>query len=393
MPIANRAVLEAETEPRGLQQAVTALLSDITEQVQDGEINCSTSPNLMNSLFDLQLHRMWVSKAFGGLNLSVKDGFSLVRTLAAADASIAWQIGVQGAIGRLSDYLLPPVAEAIFGSSRLVVGAVNPSGSAVKTTGGYTISGRWTFASGSAHADWIVSCCPLNHNEPGENDNKPQLIYAFVPREACNFYHDWDTLGLRGTGSVTYTIDDVFVPERNTVSGSDVLMPPPPRATTAYNIGYFDFGPFTSGATVMGIADASLSIFRSGAANRKAAASSAPRNNNHVVQEKFARATAAVKAAELLFLDAAGIVETRGAGGTSDVSAAVRLAAAAATEQAVSAVNTVFALAGATAVHRSSPLDKCFRDIHTASKHITLSPSHFETVGQWLLGGELLMRR
>ena len=71
----------------------------------------------------------------------------------------------------------------------------------------------------------------------------------------------------------------------------------------------------------------------------------------------------------------------------------VRLTAATVAENATAAVDSVYQLAGATGIYATSPLERYFRDIHTAVKHITLSHSHFEMVGQFLLGGSLKMRR
>ena len=114
---------------------------------------------------------------------------------------------------------------------------------------------------------------------------------------------------------------------------------------------------------------------------------------NHTVHEKLARAEMAVHTARLLLRDAARTVTEHGATGGEALSALVRLTGAQVSEKAVSAVDTVYDLAGSTSVYATSRLDRCFRDVHSAVKHVTISQSHWEMVGHYLLGGDLRWRR
>ncbi|MFH9656988.1 acyl-CoA dehydrogenase family protein [Streptomyces sp. NPDC017248] len=374
---------------------VEKLAPVIEENRERAERERVTPRPVFEALRDARIPRMWVSRQFGGEQLSIETGSAVIQALARLDASIAWQMGVQGAIGRLSDYLPESTARTLFqDSDGLVVGGVNPSGHAEAVEGGYVLSGEWAFASGSAHADWLV--CAAHVTDGGtvrRTAAGPALRMLFIPRSDAAIRDTWYTVGLRGTGSNHYHVDQVYVPEEFTVDGADMHRPPADRPARAYPIGYYDFGPFTSASTALGVAQDAVADFKALAARKTATGASSSLATSHTVQEKLARAQAEVHIAETLLAHAAAQATAHGTDGGDALTALVRLTAATVAEKAVAAVDSLFTLAGATSVYATSRLERCFRDVHSATKHITLSPMHFETVGQYLLGGDLVMRR
>ncbi|MER7212829.1 acyl-CoA dehydrogenase family protein [Streptosporangium sp. NPDC020072] len=373
-----------------------ALASVIDEHREQAEYERVTPAPVIDALRAAGVHRMWVSKDFGGGQVSLRTGSAVIQRLAAANPSVAWQMGVQGAIGRLSDYLPEQTARKLFAENdTLVVGGVNPSGRAVPVDGGFRLSGTWAFASGSAHADWLICAAVVTGEDgtPHMTDTGPETRMLFVPKSECRMLDTWHTIGLRGTGSEHFEIEETFVTEDFTVAVADMLRPPAARPSRAYAIGYYDFGPFTSASTAVGTAQGALEAFKSLATRKTPAAATNPLAGSHTVQEKLGRAEAQLRAARLALVDAAWHAETCGEDGGDALSALIRLTAATVAENATSVVDTAFRLAGTTAIYTSSPLERYFRDVHTAVKHITLSHTHFETVGQYLLGGPLMMRR
>ncbi|MEV6910146.1 acyl-CoA dehydrogenase family protein [Amycolatopsis sp. NPDC051071] len=355
----------------------------------------STAPEVVDALREQGFHRMWISRSFGGGGVPLVVGMGIVQALARLDASIAWQMGVQGAIGRLSDYLPESTASLLFREhDKLVVGGVNPSGKAVPVEGGYRLTGRWAFASGSAHADWLVCAALITENGiPRKVAGAPVIRMLFVPRDVVHFEDDWYTIGLRGTGSVSYTLEDVFVPEEFTVDGAAMHHPPADRPSRGYPVSYFDFGPFTSSSTALGIAQDALETFKSLATSKTPAGASSTLAASHTVQEKLARMEMQVYTARVLLSEAASQVTERGEDGGKALTALVRLTAAAVAEHAMAAVDLAYQLAGTSSLYATSRLERSLRDVRSAVKHITLSHTHFEMVGQYLLGGELLVRR
>ncbi|WP_101832433.1 acyl-CoA dehydrogenase family protein [Frankia canadensis] len=349
-----------------------------------------TPAEVIEALRAQNIHRMWVSPAFGGGGVSVRTGSAVLQALARVDAAVAWQMGVQGVISRLSDYLPEQVARQLFhDSDGLVVGGINPTGQAEPVAGGYRVRGRWSFASGSTHADWLVCASVVTGPEVAASPTR----MLFVPSDAVRFEDDWHTVGLRGTGSVSFTVDDLFVPDDFAVDGGLLRRPPRDRPSRAHAIAYYDFGPFTTASTALGIAQDALSEFPRIAVGTVPARGTETLATSHTVQAGLARAAALVRGAELMLTDAADQASRSGAAGGEELSALIRLAAATVGENAVRAVDSLHSLAGTRALTAGGRLDRCFRDVHSAVAHITLAPTNFEMVGAYLLGNALLMRR
>ncbi|NNN29424.1 acyl-CoA dehydrogenase [Streptomyces sp. S3(2020)] len=360
--------------------AVAPLIREHRDQAERDRV---TPEPVVKALCEAGVHRMWVSRDFRGGQVSLATGSAVLQYLARLDASVAWQMGVQGAIGRLSDYLPEPAARAVFTDhDGLVVGNVHPTGRARRVPGGYRLTGTWAFASGSAHAHWLVCSATVEDGDEEADTDRDEAKAAtrllFVPRATARLLDTWHSVGLRGTGSTHFEVEDAFVPNEFTVDGAALLRPPPRRASRAYDIGYYDFGPFTSASTALGIAQDSVETFRR-------LLSKAGGTVGTVVQAGFARAEMRVRRAGLLLADTARRASVHGQDGGEPLSALVKLTAATVAEDTAAAVDAVYGLAGSRAVYTSGRLERCFRDIHTAVKHITLSPTHFETVGRYLL--------
>ncbi|KJE21458.1 acyl-CoA dehydrogenase [Frankia torreyi] len=428
---------EETTEWLSRVEKVTPVLVRHREQAERERV---TPPAVIAALRDQNIHRMWVSPSFGGGGVSVRTGSAVLQALARVDASVAWQMGVQGVISRMSDYLPEQVACQLFqDSDGLVVGGINPSGQAEPVPGGYRLRGRWSFASGSTHADWLVCASLVTEVDPaaeeglvlapdsagggpaggGPSGGSPsggspaaggppggdpaggdpataataRTRMLFVPADAVRFDDDWFTTGLRGTGSVSFTVDDQFVPEEFTVDGGLLRRPPAARPSRGYPIAYYDFGPFTTASTILGIAQDALSAFPGIAVGTVPARGTQTLGSSHTVQAGLARAAALVRSAELLLEDAANHASLRCLIGGEELSALIRLAAATVGENTVKAVDSLHSMAGTRALGSGGRLDRCLRDVHSAAAHITLSPMNFEMVGAYLLGGSLLMRR
>ena len=389
----DRSPVSAEAaEWLGRVEKISPVLREFQEE---GEAQRFSPTPVFEALRELGFHRMFVSRALGGAQVSLQTGSAVLQALARVDPSVSWQMAVNSAIGRLSDYLPEATARGLFlEQDRLVVGSVNPSGVADVVDGGFVLHGTWAFASGSAHAGWLVCAARiLQDGAPRLVDGRPEIRMLFVPLADVVMLDTWHSLGLRATGSRHYQVDHVFVPEDATVRQADMFLPPPDRPGRGYAISYYDFGLFGSGSTILGIASGALEAFREVALSKVPAAGSQTLAAGHVTQDQFARAEVLVRSARLLLGDAAWHAAEHGSDGGDDLSALVRVAAAATAEKACGAVDILFRLAGTTSVYTGDPLERFFRDANTAAKHITLSATNFEMVGQYLLGGELQMRR
>ncbi|HZP49641.1 acyl-CoA dehydrogenase family protein [Actinocrinis sp.] len=350
---------------------------------------------VFEALRELGFTRMWISKAFGGGQVGITTGMAVLEELARVDASVAWQIGVQGAIGRLSDYLPVQSSYELFaGSSGFVVGGVKPSGRAEPVAGGYLLKGDWAMASGSAHADWLLCTALVTHGGvPVVTETGPDIAMLFVPASKAVIRDTWYTVGLRGTGSNHYSVDELFVPDELGVRKSQMGGTPPQRPERGYPVSYFDFGPMSTAPVALGIAAEALEAFKEMAAGKVPASGTVALADSGVVQDRLGRAEMMVHSSRVVLHDAARMLESGGGSGDESVSALIRLASATLAENAMAAVDTAYTLAGSTSLYATSRLERCFRDVHSVTKHLALSHSHYETVGQYLLGGHLQVRK
>jgi alkylation response protein AidB-like acyl-CoA dehydrogenase len=358
------------------------------------ELEREVQAPVFEALRDAGFLRMWVARAYGGEQATLEAGMWALEALARIDASAAWLVGVQGAFSRLSDYLPEHVAREVFAETAgFTVGAVKPTGLAEPVEGGYLVRGQWSMASGAAFADWL-SCTALVSKdwEPVFGPDGPDILMAFQPSSTLQRHPDtWHSLGLRGTGSGDFSAEERFVPAEYGVRKHQMAHAPEQRLR-AYDTPFFDWGPFTAAPVALGIAQAALDEFYDLAQSKIPASGTQSLADSHVVQDQIARAEIAVHSARLSMFDAARQVTEAGTG-SPEASALLRLACSTVAEVATSAVGTVFTLAGVTSVYEASPLERYFRDVNAAVKHLVLAPDHFSTVGAYLLGGPLVMRR
>ena len=398
MPTTNTLLRSTASDPEIIDWVgrVTALAPLIEQHRDLADQQRVTGTEVMDALQVAGLHRMLISREFGGSQVSLTTGIAVIQALARLDGSLAWQIAVQAALGRLSDFLPEPASRKLFQDSRgLVIGGINPSGAAEIVDGGFELSGRWISASGYAHADWLV--CTAFVTEGGKrrqlDSGAPDVRLMLVARSETVQHDTWYTLGLLGTGSNDFSVPGTRVADEFTVPMGDLFAAPAARPSRAYGLSMFDSGPFGSAATALGIAQDALGSFRALAAGKTPAVGTIPLTASHVVQDKVARYEMMLRLAEVLLVDTAREAVEHAEDGGDALSALIRATAATVAESSVAIVAGMFQLAGVSSLFNASRLERCLRDVHSVTKHLTLSPLHFETVGQYLLGGPLLYRR
>jgi alkylation response protein AidB-like acyl-CoA dehydrogenase len=376
-------------------ERVDKVASVLSEHRAAAERNREAPSAVFDAIRDAGFTRMWVSREFGGEQVSLLTGVTVIEALARIDASAAWLVSVQAAVGHQSDYLPEEVARQLYKENTgLVIGGVRPSGTAERVDGGYLLSGDWAFASGFAHAGWLFSFAAVTEGgKPVQTPAGPEIRVLFAPRAQAEPRDTWYTLGLRGTGSHHYRIEPVFVPAELTVGLRDLLNPPPSRASNGYPISYFDFVQYADAPVALGVAQDALDTFRAQLIGKTPFGATMSLAQNHVAQEKLARAEMLVHTARLLMWDIARQGLEFATTGGAPLTALLRLTTTTVAEMSTAAVDLLYNLSGTTSLYSNSRLERCFRDVHSANKHISMSATHFEMVGQYLAGGPLVWRR
>lgn len=368
-------------------RSLYGLLSNSSELIE--KRRCLT-PEVLAALRLAGLFRLCVPRRYGGLEASPMVMVDAVAEVARGDASAGWCVGIGATSGLLAAYLEETEAKTIYGSDPDTVsgGVFAPRGQAVAEGDSYRVRGRWPFASGSGHCSWLMGGCVVME------DGKPALLASgapdsrlvLMPASDLKIHDTWSVVGLCGTGSHDMEADGVLAPRSRAVS----LFTDKPRVDSPL----YKFPVF--GCLAIGIASVTLGIARRAieelvelAGGKKAAGSRKRLADRGVVQLQVAKAEASQRSARAFLLDAVGAAyEQAQRDGEIRVPerALVRLACTSAVALCTAAVDSMFEAGGGTSIYSSSPLQRCLRDVHTASQHMMVSSSTLELTGRAFLG-------
>jgi alkylation response protein AidB-like acyl-CoA dehydrogenase len=262
----------------------------------------------------------------------------------------------------------------------------------VRVAGGYRLSGRWRFNSGAPNADWIGGAAPIFDGEaPRMGQHGPEMVFFFLRPSQVQIIDTWHVTGLRATGTQDLYVDGVFVPDEMTGGFGLPGGPRPVRYCPPANIPFFALLGITQSPPVsLGIARRAIEEFKEMALTKDALFG--PRLSEQVqAQVGLARAEALVRSARTYWyecVEAAWDAATHDREITVEDRASLRLASLTAVENSVAATDLLYRLGGTTSVFQSSPLERCWRDVHTAAQHMQVQDSRWETVGRVLFGLE-----
>jgi len=320
-------------------------------------------------------------KRYGGLELSEHEHAKVAMTLARGCASTAWVFSILSSDNMAILAYPEQVQEEIWGTDTYATLAgntnLNPRATAVRIAGGYRLTGQWGFCSGSDFSEWLIFNAPAG--ETGEGH------MFLVPREDTTTIDDWFPTGMRGTGSRTMAVDDVFVPDhrvqatRDTVQKLQERRALHPTFDTMY-AHWPSYGRFTFASTAVGAAWGAAEHFA-------ATVTSATRVANALggavrladqdyVATEFAEAAGEVQMAMALIerrsLEASVLARQRRTPSAADLALQQRDNALV-TRVALRSVQRIYSLVGAKAGNPEHPVSLAKRDIELVSHHVTLN--------------------
>ncbi|MEU5257825.1 acyl-CoA dehydrogenase family protein [Amycolatopsis sp. NPDC021455] len=346
-------------------------LAPVTEQ------NRALPPELVEKITDAQLFRTGVPGYLGGPEAPPAVSLETAERIARGDASAGWCVSIAVTSSLLSAYAPRKCAEEVFGDPRTVAAGVwAPRGTGHRVAGGYVVTGRWAFCSGIPHADWLFA---------GFMDETTHYVAA-LPKAEIDVLDTWHTNGLRGTGSHDCVAGELFVPDHRVFS---VMGGPPAEAVALHRFPLFGFFALSVAAAALGNARGAIDDLVELASTRKPLGSSRSLAERSQTQAAVAEAEAALRAARLLFYTSIDDA-WQAAQGTEPVPDALklglRLAATHVTRTAAKVAESMYDLGGGAAIYETSPLQRRFRDAHTATAHFQVNPASYELSGKLLLG-------
>ena len=342
------------------------------------EQNQRLDQEVVDALVDAGIYRMWMPKEVGGVELSPTKSLQLLANVAYADAGAAWVLMATGlATGTTGAYIGDEAASVIYSDEGfgLIAGQGTRMGLATSVDGGYLLSGDWQFASGIKHARYIHTAAVIA--ETGE----PRIFT--LPVEQAEFTDNWDVIGLRATGSIDYSIREVFVPEAWTYR---VFVQEPARGGSLFRLGTMNFAGICHAGWTLGLARRLLDEVAEQARAGKGRAGQ--RKGNGGFHKEFAEIEGRFRAAEaLVFQTWQGVEQTlaKDESLSTREETLVRLALTNLTETGLEVAN--FALrATATLAIRNGVVGRYIRDMMTGATHLTSSQPVTEAIGRELLG-------
>lgn len=386
-------------------RALTPLLDAAAPRIDAAR---ALPPDILDALFEAKMFRMLLPHSLGGAELDLPTFFQVIEAIAEGDASAAWSVAQSNGCAMAAAYMEPAAAREIFADPRAVLSWGFPQGKCTlkPVTGGWKVSGTWGFGSGSRHSTWLGCHCVVH-----DADGRPQQHASGLPVERTALFpraavtivdNQWAVIGLRGTGSDSYAVNEMFVPTEFCVVPRAVGRDQQQPAEAVIEVEterrepgtLYRFSPtlvYQAGfsAVALGIARALLNSFIALANHKTPSGAPQMLRDSSVIQARVA-----VSEARLASMRAWLMQNLRDSWGNCVASGrhefedrvAMRLASTYAIREVRKVAQDAYDDAGATAIFENNPFERRLRDMHAVTQQIQANPTHLQTAGQHYLG-------
>jgi len=369
-------------------EAMVPLLDAAAPRIEEAR---ELPPDVLAALHEARIFRGLLPKSVGGDELDLESHVAFMETLARGDASTAWVVGQGAGCALAAAFLSEDAAERWFGPANAVLAwGAGIQGRAVRVDGGYRVTGKWSFASGSRHAtilgghSYVVDAAgaPALRADGSKLDRT-----VLIRRDQAEIEDVWDVVGLRGTGSDSFAIEDLFVAEEDTIDRENPaeLRETGPLfkfpGTVVYGLGF--------SALQIGLAQAMVDALRHLAMTKTPRGVEVSLKENPVFQQQLARLEARLRSARAYLRttarDCYARVQERGEI-TLEERAAAKLASVHVIHDCMDVSTEAYRAAGSTAIFRSGPFERRLRDAYAASQQTQARAQNFVTLGRMLMG-------
>ena len=356
--------------PETYQDAIErarAIAPRLRDRVPDTERLRRLPADNVADLLENGLYGLMTPRRFGGSELGPEVMIDVSVELASACGSTGWVHMLWTAHMWLLALFPPEAQEELWSNpNTLASSVVNTVGDVVPVDGGYRWTGRGFFSSGVDHCNWLTAAVPVK----SEGAAEPKRIWLLVPREDFDIIDDWHTVGLKGTGSKTIVVNDVFVPLRRTLLNTDIEQGTSPGRALHTNpmYGGIPSANFTAAmaAPAIGVARGFLAAYE----ERLRSKSHTVDDGLTVNMSRYAAAAAEVDAVHALSVRNACRFARVPAQELGSVARATCRRDQAFTAQTVrKAINRLYEECGGSGLFDSSPFQRLWRDTNAAAAH------------------------
>ncbi|MEZ5382455.1 MAG: acyl-CoA dehydrogenase family protein [Microthrixaceae bacterium] len=353
-----------------LVDACRAFAPTLGERAEEAEQLRRLPDATVTDASDSGLFGAVVPASLGGHGLGLTELANGTRELAHGCPASAWTLSFLMLHAWLLSKLPPAGATELFADGRvpLAPAPLAPTGSMTPVAGGFRLSGRWEWATGIAHADWV-----LVHAVQAE----PAFATRFlaVPFRQVEVVDVWFTSGMAATGSNTVSITDAFVPDRFTVDARTLM---DGAASAGQVVGDGMAGlpvppvlALVAAAPALGAAEAAVAHYRNRLSERVLAYSLGDKAADQpAAQVRLATAMSDLASARARWDRALAQLDPQAGVIGEQLRVDSRLAAAATVRSARSIISTVCEGAGASVYFSTEPLQRLQRDVEVLKGHV-----------------------
>ncbi len=382
---------EPEAKRAMLVDAVAAIGPVLSAQGGRSEELKTLAPEAVSALRDAGMFKLKLASEMGGAEADPLTEMLVLEELAYHDLTSGWctMVGAT-AIASLGTFLPQSGLDKVFRNGHVPTASISffPAGQANrKETGGYRVSGRWRFNSGIRHSEWVLGGTVVLNSDNGNGG--PIVMFSAFPAADVTLHDNWGGVtGLRGTGSVDFSVQDYDLPEDQTFVW-DLLEPKPARGGPSYRLPPFSYVAKEHGSVALGGARRALDELVKIATTTRGTFRSSKLDERQVVHRFIGEADLKLRAARALMHQRYDqLWQKVNAGDKPDGPdiADVRAICVYATDVAIEVATMAYHFAGNTGLHHPHVIGRLLRDINTAGIHQVMSDTAYENHGKFRLG-------
>ena len=377
----------AEEEVSGPELAARArgLVPLLRNEAAESEQLRRPTDAAIRALEEAGIFRLMVPRAFGGLELDLDTFVDVGLALGEGDASLGWVSTFYIEHNWMFCQFPEAFQRQLYADRAWVLapGMIAPTGKASPDAGGVRLHGRWKWATGVMHGDWVI----VGATPSGGLDS---LAFHAVPKDEVTVEDTWHVDGMCGTGSHDVVIDDVFVPDERRVNIADMVAGKAPGAELhdgpLYRTPMIPILMLAASMPAVGQARAAVEGFRDGLGER-VRMGVFKQAERPATQVRLAQAEIDLHQAELLLRDVASDVQAQRREASPETRARWAASIGHVVHQCRELIAAVAEASGASAHFRSHPLQRSLRDVHMLSSHVAFDrDAQRELYGRLRLG-------
>ncbi|TML07425.1 MAG: oxidoreductase [Actinobacteria bacterium] len=375
-------------DPVSIARSLTPL---VREEAAFAEQAGTLPPSLIDAFRGSGLFALQIPRSLGGFEADALTSLEVYEEVCRADGSAGWTLLANASTSAFATtYTSDEAVRTMFANGVPIhAGQFSPRGRAVAVGDAYSVSGHYSFGSGSAHADWMGGgALEIVDGEarilaPG----RPAIRVFFIPRDRVEFAGNWDVIGLVGTGSFDYVVPEQLVDAGFTF---DLIGGRPRRGGPIYRMGVLGLALIGHAGFALGVGRRALDEVTVIARTKQRLGAATRIADRERFQFELGRFDAALRSARAFVFDCFGEAQAELDRG-NDLAPAdfvrLRQATTYATHVAVDVARFAYSFAGTDPIRAPSALGRCFRDIHAASQHLVVDDVTLVLAGQSLVEG------